>query len=39
MRLPGRGRDRQKGEEMLWWVKEGKLADRTDCRRKFSVSR
>lgn len=34
MRLLGRGRHTQKGEEILWWVKEGKLADRTDCRSK-----
>lgn len=38
MRLLGRGRDRQEREETSWWVKQGKLADRTHCRRKLNAA-
>lgn len=36
MRLLGKGRDGQQGEETSWWVKQGKLPDRTHCRKKLN---
>lgn len=38
MRLLGKGRDGQEREETSWWVKQGKLADRTHCKRKLNAA-